>query len=49
MGKKGTFNLISSVTVNPISGDIVVADTRIQIFSGKGDFLEVFYDEGKGI
>ncbi|CAH0554867.1 unnamed protein product [Brassicogethes aeneus] len=47
VGKKGTFNLISSVTVGPL-GEIVVADSRIQVFSAKGDFMEVLYDEGKG-
>lgn len=47
VGKKGTFSLISSVTVGPL-GEIVVADARVQVFNGKGDFLEVLYDEGKG-
>ncbi|XP_049823986.1 tripartite motif-containing protein 3-like isoform X2 [Aethina tumida] len=47
VGKKGTFNIISSVTVGPL-GEIVVADSRIQVFSAKGDFMEVLYDEGKG-
>lgn len=48
VGKKGTFNLISAVTVGP-TGEIVVADSRIQVFSAKGDFMEVLYDEGKGL
>ncbi|XP_072387490.1 tripartite motif-containing protein 2-like isoform X1 [Diabrotica undecimpunctata] len=47
VGKKGTFNLISSVAVGPL-GEIVVADSRVQMFSAKGDFMEVIYDEGKG-
>ncbi|KAJ8943472.1 hypothetical protein NQ318_006325 [Aromia moschata] len=28
--------------------EIIVADSRIQAFSAKGDFMEVVYDEGKG-
>ncbi|CAH1119157.1 unnamed protein product [Phaedon cochleariae] len=47
VGKKGTFSLIASVAVGPL-GEIVVADTRVQMFSAKGDFMEVVYDEGKG-
>ncbi|XP_031349820.1 tripartite motif-containing protein 3-like isoform X3 [Photinus pyralis] len=47
VGKKGLFNLISSVAVG-VTSEIVVADSRIQVFSAKGDFLEVVYDEGKG-
>ncbi|XP_018565603.1 tripartite motif-containing protein 2 isoform X2 [Anoplophora glabripennis] len=47
VGKKGTFSLISSVTVGPL-GEIIVADSRIQAFSAKGDFMEVVYDEGRG-
>lgn len=51
MGKKGSqkgcFNLISCVTVGP-GGEIVVADSRIQIFSAKGDFLQEVFSEGKG-
>ncbi|XP_075237718.1 tripartite motif-containing protein 3-like isoform X2 [Lycorma delicatula] len=51
VGKKGSqrgcFNLISSVTVGP-DGEIVVADSRIQVFSAKGDFLQELYPEGKG-
>lgn len=48
MGKKGTFSLISSVSVGP-TGEIFVADTRVQMFSAKGDFMEVIYDEGRGM
>ncbi|RZF35365.1 hypothetical protein LSTR_LSTR012572 [Laodelphax striatellus] len=44
---KGNFNLISSVTVGP-GGEIIVADSRIQVFSAKGDFLQEIYSEGKG-
>lgn len=36
---KGCFNLISSVCIGP-GGSIIVADTRIQIFSPKGDLIE---------
>ncbi|XP_063236563.1 tripartite motif-containing protein 3-like [Bacillus rossius redtenbacheri] len=44
---RGCFSLISAVTVGP-SGEIVVADSRIQVFSAKGDFLQEFFAEGKG-
>lgn len=47
VGKKGTFKLISSVTIGP-TGEIIVADTRIRIFSGKGDFIEIMCDETRG-
>ncbi|KAK4875335.1 hypothetical protein RN001_011757 [Aquatica leii] len=47
VGKKGVFNLISSVAIGAGS-EIVIADSRIQVFSAKGDFMEVVYDEGKG-
>lgn len=47
VGKKGTFNLISSVTVGPC-GEILVADTKIQLFSAKGDFMGVIYEDVKG-
>ncbi|KAJ8968665.1 hypothetical protein NQ317_009741 [Molorchus minor] len=47
VGKKGTFSLICSVSIGPL-GEIIVADSRIQAFSAKGDFMEVVYDEGKG-
>ncbi|XP_071050562.1 tripartite motif-containing protein 2-like isoform X3 [Onthophagus taurus] len=46
VGKKGTFKLISAVTVS-LTGEIIVADTRVQIFSAKGDYVETLYDEGK--
>ncbi|XP_046678995.1 tripartite motif-containing protein 3-like isoform X2 [Homalodisca vitripennis] len=45
--QKGCFNLISCVTVGP-GGEIVVADSRIQVFSAKGDFLQEVFSEGKG-
>lgn len=48
VGKKGMFCQISSVTVGPNS-EIVVADLKIQVFSAKGDFMEVIRDEGKSI
>lgn len=48
MGKKNTFNLISSVTVGPC-GEIVVADSRIQVFSGKGDFTQELFSIGRGL
>nr|CAD7453141.1 unnamed protein product [Timema tahoe] len=44
---RGCFNLISSVTVGP-GGEIVVADSRIQVFSAKGDFIQQLFGEGKG-
>ncbi|KAG5312051.1 TRIM2 protein, partial [Pseudoatta argentina] len=47
VGKRSTFKLISSVTVGP-AGEILVADSRIQVFSAKGDFSEEIYPEGKG-
>ncbi|XP_034177823.1 tripartite motif-containing protein 2 isoform X1 [Osmia lignaria lignaria] len=47
VGKRSTFKLISSITVGP-NGEIVVADSRIQVFSAKGDFSEEIYPEGKG-
>ncbi|XP_046745216.1 tripartite motif-containing protein 2-like isoform X3 [Diprion similis] len=47
VGKRNTFKLISSVTVGP-AGEILVADSRIQVFSAKGDFSEEIYAEGKG-
>ncbi|XP_024082916.1 tripartite motif-containing protein 3-like isoform X2 [Cimex lectularius] len=43
----GFFNPISSVCVGS-DGQIIVADSRVQIFSAKGDFLRVFHSEGKG-
>ncbi|XP_015186247.1 PREDICTED: tripartite motif-containing protein 2-like isoform X1 [Polistes dominula] len=46
VGKRGTFKLINSVTVGP-AGEILVADSRIQVFSAKGDFSEEIYAEGK--
>ncbi|XP_066253109.1 tripartite motif-containing protein 3-like isoform X2 [Euwallacea similis] len=47
VGKKGTFSMISSVSVGP-TGEIFIADTRVQMFSAKGDFTEIIYDEGRG-
>nr|CAD7568850.1 unnamed protein product [Timema californicum] len=44
---RGCFNLISSVTVGH-GGEIVVADSRIQVFSAKGDFIQQLFGEGKG-
>nr|CAD7396857.1 unnamed protein product [Timema poppensis] len=44
---RGCFNLISSVTVGN-GGEIVVADSRIQVFSAKGDFIQQLFGEGKG-
>lgn len=35
------------MTVGP-GGEIIVADSRIQVFSAKGDFLQEIYAEGKG-
>ncbi|XP_034946165.1 tripartite motif-containing protein 2-like [Chelonus insularis] len=47
VGKKGMFKLISSVTVGP-AGEILVADSKIQVFSAKGDFSEEIYPEENG-
>lgn len=47
VGKKGTFSSIAAVTVGPM-GEIVVADARVQMFSAKGDFMEIVYDDRKG-
>jgi tripartite motif-containing protein 2/3 len=51
VGKKGSqrgqFNLISSVAASP-NDDILVADSRIQIFSSDGDFKREIFSEGKG-
>ncbi|CAB3381544.1 Hypothetical predicted protein [Cloeon dipterum] len=51
VGKKGSqrgqFNLISSVAASP-NDDILVADSRIQIFSSEGDFKREIFAEGKG-
>ncbi|XP_015602366.1 tripartite motif-containing protein 2 isoform X1 [Cephus cinctus] len=47
VGKRSMFKLISSVTIGP-AGEILVADSRIQVFSAKGDFSEEIYAEGKG-
>lgn len=47
MGKRGTFSLISSVAVGP-TGEIFIADSRVQVFSPKGDFVGVVFDEGRG-
>jgi len=44
---RGQFKDISAVTVTP-SGDILVADSRIQVFSPAGDFVREIYPQGKG-
>ncbi len=44
---RGQFKDISAVTVAP-SGDIIVADSRIQVFSPTGEFLREIYGQGKG-
>ena len=44
---RGQFKDISAVTVAP-SGDILVADSRIQVFSPAGDFVREIYPQGKG-
>lgn len=52
VGKKGSqrgqFNLISSVAASP-NDDILVADSRIQIFSSEGEFKREIFSEGKGL
>lgn len=35
------------MAVGPNS-EIVIADTKVQAFSAKGDFMETIFDEGKG-
>ena len=35
------------MTVAP-SGDILVADSRIQVFNSKGDFVREIFPQGKG-
>ncbi|KAL3268863.1 hypothetical protein HHI36_007952 [Cryptolaemus montrouzieri] len=47
VGSKDIFNSISSVAIGP-AGEIIVADSKVQLFSAKGDFLKVIYDGGKG-
>uniref|UniRef100_A0A8D9AT27 Tripartite motif-containing protein 2 n=1 Tax=Cacopsylla melanoneura TaxID=428564 RepID=A0A8D9AT27_9HEMI len=51
VGKKGStpgcFSLMSSITVGA-AGEIIIADSRIQVFNGKGDFLLEFPQEAKG-
>ncbi|XP_066599669.1 tripartite motif-containing protein 2-like isoform X2 [Prorops nasuta] len=47
VGKRGSFKLISSVTIGP-AGEILVADNRIQVFSAKGDFTELISNDSKG-
>ena len=51
LGKKGNgrgqFKDISAVTVAP-SGDILVADSRIQVFNSAGDFVREIFPQGKG-
>lgn len=52
VGKKGSqrgqFNLISSVAASP-NDDILVADSRIQIFNSDGEFKREIFSEGKGM
>ena len=52
VGKKGSqrgqFNLISSVAASP-NDDILVADSRIQIFNSDGEFKREIFSEGKGL
>lgn len=44
---RGQFKDISAVTVAP-SGDILVADSRIQVFNPAGEFLREIFPQGKG-
>ena len=44
---RGQFKDISAVTVAP-NGDILVADSRIQVFNSNGDFVREIYPQGKG-
>lgn len=45
--QRGQFNLISSVAAAP-NDNILVADSRIQIFSPEGEFIREVFPEGKG-
>ncbi|KAI5753285.1 hypothetical protein M8J77_025527 [Diaphorina citri] len=51
VGKKGStpgcFSLMSSITVGA-GGEIIIADSRIQVFNGKGDFMLEFPQDAKG-
>lgn len=51
VGKKGTangqFTLISCVGVGP-NDEILVADSRIQVFNNDGHYLRTIFSEGKG-
>ncbi|KFM68231.1 Tripartite motif-containing protein 2, partial [Stegodyphus mimosarum] len=42
-----TFNLISSIAIGPLD-EIIVSDSRIQIFTSGGQFLREIVSEGKG-
>lgn len=50
-GKKGSengaFNLMSSITMGQ-QDEVVVSDSRIQIFTANGKFIREIYPEGKG-
>ncbi|GFR14409.1 tripartite motif-containing protein 2 [Trichonephila clavata] len=50
-GKKGNengaFNLMSSITIGP-QDEIIVSDSRIQVFGASGKFIREIYPEGKG-
>lgn len=45
---RGQFKDISAVCVAPSSGDIIVADSRIQVFNSAGDFVREIFPQGKG-
>lgn len=44
---KGQFKDISAVTVSP-SGEVIIADSRIQVFTPDGTFVREIYPQGKG-
>lgn len=44
---KGQFKDISAVCVTP-GGEIIVADSRLQVFSGEGQILREIWPQGKG-
>lgn len=50
-GKKGSengaFNLMSSITMGQ-QDEVVVSDSRIQVFTANGKFIREIYPEGKG-
>ena len=44
---KGQFKDISALTIAP-NGNVLVADSRIQVFKSNGDYVHEIYPQGKG-